>query len=36
MITTTWADWTASAEAAYDDLASRCERVAIIGLSMGG
>ena len=35
-MTTTWSDWTASAEAAYDDLASRCERVAIIGLSMGG
>jgi carboxylesterase len=36
MITTTWSDWTASAEAAFDDLASRCERVAIVGLSMGG
>ena len=36
MMTTTWADWTQSAEAAYLDLASRCERVAIVGLSMGG
>ncbi|MGC2168551.1 MAG: alpha/beta fold hydrolase [Acidimicrobiales bacterium] len=36
MMTTTWADWTQSAEAAFDDLASRCERVAIVGLSMGG
>ncbi|MGC2486933.1 MAG: alpha/beta fold hydrolase [Acidimicrobiales bacterium] len=36
MMTTAWADWTQSAEAAYDDLASRCERVAIVGLSMGG
>jgi carboxylesterase len=36
MITTTWSDWTAAAEAAYDDLAARCDRVAIVGLSMGG
>jgi carboxylesterase len=33
---TTWSDWAQTAEAAYDDLASRCERVAIVGLSMGG
>jgi len=36
MITTTWADWSATAESSYDDLASRCERVAVVGLSMGG
>ncbi|HTT59418.1 MAG TPA: alpha/beta fold hydrolase, partial [Acidimicrobiales bacterium] len=36
MIATTWADWTQCAEAALGDLASRCERVAIVGLSMGG
>ncbi len=36
IMTTTWSDWAATAEAAYDDLASRCERVAIVGLSMGG
>jgi carboxylesterase len=35
-MTTTWSDWAQTAEAAYDDLASRCERVAIVGLSMGG
>jgi carboxylesterase len=36
MITTGWADWTAAAEAAYQDLAARCERVVVSGLSMGG
>jgi carboxylesterase len=36
IMTTTWSDWAQTAEAAYDDLASRCERVAIVGLSMGG
>ena len=36
MTTTTWADWTKSAEQAYDELAERCERVAVVGLSMGG
>jgi carboxylesterase len=30
-----WADWTASVEATYDELAARCERVAVFGLSMG-
>jgi carboxylesterase len=36
MITTGWADWSAAAEAAYTDLAARCERVVVAGLSMGG
>jgi carboxylesterase len=36
MATTGWSDWTAATEAAYDDLASRCERVVVAGLSMGG
>lgn len=36
MITTGWADWSAAAETAYDDLAARCERVVVAGLSMGG
>jgi carboxylesterase len=36
MITTTWADWSKTAEASYDELAARCERVAVVGLSMGG
>lgn len=36
MATTTWADWSAAAEAAYRDLAARCDRVVVVGLSMGG
>jgi carboxylesterase len=36
MATTDWRDWTAAAEAAYTSLASRCERVVVSGLSMGG
>jgi carboxylesterase len=36
MMTTTWADWSSAALAAYDDLASRCDKVAVVGLSMGG
>lgn len=36
MMTTTWDDWSATAEAAYDDLAGRCRAVVVIGLSMGG
>jgi carboxylesterase len=36
MMTTTWADWSGAALAAYDDLASRTDRVAVVGLSMGG
>jgi carboxylesterase len=36
LIPTTWADWSATAEATYLDLARRCDRVAVSGLSMGG
>ena len=36
MLPTRWADWSAAAEAAYVDLAARCERVVVAGLSMGG
>jgi len=36
MMTTTWADWSGAAIDAFDDLAARCERVAVVGLSMGG
>ncbi|MHB8219533.1 MAG: alpha/beta hydrolase [Acidimicrobiales bacterium] len=31
-----WPDWAGAAEAAYADLAARCSRVAVVGLSMGG
>ncbi|MCP3857384.1 MAG: alpha/beta fold hydrolase [Actinomycetia bacterium] len=36
MLTTTWADWSAHVEQAYLDLAARCDRVFVSGLSMGG
>jgi carboxylesterase len=36
ILETRWSDWSAAAEAAYLDLAARCERVAVVGLSMGG
>ncbi|MCP5026004.1 MAG: alpha/beta fold hydrolase [Actinomycetia bacterium] len=36
MLTTTWADWSAHVEDVYLDLAARCERVFVSGLSMGG
>lgn len=36
MLTTRWADWSGTAEAAYRDLADRCDRVMVAGLSMGG
>ena len=36
MLTTGWADWSGAIEAAYQDLAGRCERVVVAGLSMGG
>ena len=36
MVDTRWADWSAAAEAAYRELASRCDRVVVAGLSMGG
>jgi carboxylesterase len=31
-----WSEWSAAVEAVYQDLASRCDRVAVVGLSMGG
>ena len=36
MNTTTWADWSGTVEAAYADLAARCDKVVVAGLSMGG
>lgn len=36
MLETTWSDWSADAEAAYERLSSRSERVVVAGLSMGG
>ena len=36
MMTTNWDDWSGAALAAYDDLATRCSRVVVVGLSMGG
>jgi carboxylesterase len=36
MIATGWADWTTAADASYERLAARCERVVVAGLSMGG
>jgi carboxylesterase len=36
MVPTRFDDWYQAAEAAYADLASRCERVVVVGLSMGG
>jgi carboxylesterase len=35
MITTSWSDWSRAAEAAYADLAARCDGVVVAGLSMG-
>ena len=36
MMQTDWSDWSGAALDAYDELAGRCERVAVVGLSMGG
>lgn len=36
MATTSWDDWSAEAEAAYERLAARVDRVVVAGLSMGG
>ena len=36
LMSTSWSDWSSVAEATYDDLAGRCERVVVAGLSMGG
>jgi carboxylesterase len=36
MVPTRWEDWSGAAEAAYLELAGRCESVVVVGLSMGG
>lgn len=36
MMTTDWSDWSGAAVAAFDALSQRCERVGVVGLSMGG
>ncbi len=36
MLQTDWADWSGHVEDTYADLASRCDRVVVTGLSMGG
>jgi carboxylesterase len=36
MIPTRWEDWSGAAEAAYDELAARVDKVVVAGLSMGG
>lgn len=36
MLTTGWGDWFGEAEAAIARLTERCERVVVVGLSMGG
>ena len=36
MVDTGWADWSAAADAAYQALAARADRVVVAGLSMGG
>ena len=36
MVPTRWEDWSGAADAAYLDLAARCDSVVVVGLSMGG
>jgi carboxylesterase len=36
MIPTRWEDWSGAAEQAYQQLAARCDKVVVAGLSMGG
>jgi carboxylesterase len=36
MLETRWDDWSGAAELAYQELANRCDRVVVAGLSMGG
>jgi carboxylesterase len=36
MVPTRWEDWSAAAEATYEELAARCDSVVVLGLSMGG
>ncbi len=35
-MTTGWVDWSGAVLEAYDELATTCERIALIGLSVGG
>src|ERR1035438_10198752 len=36
LLPTRWEDWSGGAEAAYEALAARCDKVVVTGLSMGG
>ncbi len=36
MMSTGWSDWSGAVLDAYDELATTCERIAVIGLSVGG
>jgi carboxylesterase len=36
MLETGWSDWLGAADEAYQQLRARCDRVAVVGLSMGG
>jgi carboxylesterase len=36
LMMTRWTDWSQTALGAFDELAGRCEKVAVVGLSMGG
>src|SRR3954451_1574560 len=36
MLTTSWDDWSAAADSAFAELATRCGKVVVAGLSMGG
>lgn len=36
MMTTTWPDWSGAALEAFDALNAKCDKVAVVGLSMGG
>jgi carboxylesterase len=36
MVPTRWEDWSGAAERQFQALAARCDRVAVVGLSMGG
>ncbi len=36
MVPTRWSDWWGATDAAYRELAARCDRVVVVGLSMGG
>jgi carboxylesterase len=36
MVPTRWEDWSKAADAAFTELAARCDAVVVVGLSMGG